>query len=336
MTKRETGSPAEPLDWTSLRDFLAVAESGSLSRAARRLRVSQPTLTRRMAALEARFRTDLFRRTPRGIELTEVGELLLQPARQMQEEAVAAEVAVSGRDAALAGNVRITATEGLAVYWLTPVLAAWQAERPAIEIDVLVQNTALDLLKREADVALRLGRPRQADLLARKIGTLAFGLYASRAYLERWGRPASRAAMARHRGVGFGEDLRHREPGGWLESLLAPGSIAYRSNSLIAQIAAMRAGYGIGGCADFVAAGFPELVRVLPGEEFGLEIWLVTHAGLRRSARIRAVYDFLAERLTEQRAALAGRPERAPEAAAARERRETRAKRRPSARGHRT
>jgi DNA-binding transcriptional LysR family regulator len=164
MTERnpKVDAAGAPLDWTSLRDFLAVAEGGSLSRAARRLGVSQPTLTRRMAALEARFRTELFRRTSRGVELTEAGESMLQPARQMQEDAAAVEIAVSGHDAALAGAVRVTATEGLGIHWLTPVLAEWQALHPAIEIDVVIQNQTLNLLRREADIAAP-ATPRRAS-----------------------------------------------------------------------------------------------------------------------------------------------------------------------------
>ena len=295
-----------PLDWVWLRDFLAVAEAGSLSRAARRLGVSQPTLTRRMAALEARLRTELFRRTPRGVELTEAGESVLQPARQMEQEAHAAEIAVSGRDAMLAGAVRVTATEGLGIHWLTPALAEFQAEHPAIEIDVLLQSEPLNLLRREADIALRLGRPSQLDLVGRKRGVLAFGLYASKAYLERHGRPASQEDLHRHRGVAFDEALLDRGPGAWLEPLLSAGSIAYRANSVQAQLAAMRAGYGIGCSARFIAAHYPELERVLPDLETALDVWLVTHAGLRRSARIRAVFNFLAERLAAVHDAFAG------------------------------
>ena len=296
-----------PLDWTSLRDFLTVAETGSLSRAARRLGLSQPTLTRRMAALEERFRTELFRRTARGVELTEAGESLLEPARLMEQEANAAEIAVSGRDSALAGTVRVTATEGLGIHWLTPELAAFQAGHPAIEIDVLIQNQTVNLLRREADIALRLGRPRQSDLVGRKLAVLAFGLYAAKDYLDLRGRPARQVELAGHRAVLFDEARADRGYAPWLEPLLAGGSVAYRTNSLQAQMAAMCAGYGVGAAARFVAERHAGLERVLPELETTLDVWLVTHAGLRRSARIRAVYDFLAERLTAARAALAGR-----------------------------
>ncbi len=289
------------LDWTTLRDFLAVAEAGSLSAAARRLGVSQPTLTRRIAALEDRFQTQLFHRTTRGLELTEAGESILEPARHMEQDAQAVELAVSGRDRALAGAVRITATEMLGSEWLTPELASFHRQHPAIEIQVLIDNANLDLLRREADIALRLGRPRQADLVGRKVGRLVFGLYAARDYLDRAGRPTRGDDLERHDCVAFDDALRHRGPGSWLEDLVARGRIVYRANSVRAQLAAIRAGFGVGGHSSVFADPLPELARVLPDLGLELELWLVTHAGLRRSARIRAVFDHLAERFGQQR-----------------------------------
>ena len=302
-----------PLEWTALRDFLAVAEGGSLSAAARRLGVSQPTLTRRMAALEDRLGAELFLRTPRGLELTEAGEAILEPARHMEQEARAAEVAVTGRDRALAGPVRITTTEGLGIDWLTPELATFHRDHPEIEIQFLIRNTNVNLLEREADIAVRLGRPRQVDLVARKVGDLAYGLYAATSYLEARGRPRDDDDLHGHTAVVFDELLRHAQLGSWLEKSLGSARIVYRSNSIQAQIAAMRAGYGIGAQSAFIAGRRPELERVLPERNILLDIWLVTHPGLRKSARMRAVYDFLLARFDVARCALAGEvPPEAP------------------------
>jgi DNA-binding transcriptional LysR family regulator len=298
------------LDWSALRDFLAVAECGSLSAAARRLGVSQPTLTRRMAALQRSLGAELLQRGARGLELTESGEAILGPARQMAQEVQAIELAASGRDQALAGTVRLTATEGLAVEWLTPALASFRALHPRIDLEILVRNTALNVLRREADVAIRLGRPQQVELVARRVADLALGLYASRAYLEAAGTPETALDLARHLGVGFDEAERYTGVGSWLERSLGEARIVYRANSLTAQRAAIRAGFGIGGQSCFIAERDPELVRVLPNAEVRVEVWLVTHPGLRRSARIRAVFDFLAERLGEAAPQLAG--QRAP------------------------
>jgi len=297
-----------PLDWSLLRDFLAVAGAGSLSAGARRLSVSQPTLTRRMSALEERLGTALFARTPRGLQLTEAGEALLEPARRVGEEIRELEQTVSGRDAALAGTVRISTTEGLGVRWLTPALIDFQRANPEICIELGLHNQLVDLLRREADIALRIGRPRQSDLVARKGADLVLGLYASRAYLDRAGRPRSLEDLRGHQCVAFDEALRHRGPGAWLEARVAASRVVFRSNSLSAQLAAIRAGYGIGAQARVFVDDDPGLERVLPEVEARVEIWLVTHAGLRRSARIRAVYDFLAERLSAARAAFAPDP----------------------------
>ena len=298
--------PARSLNWSSLKDFLAVAQYGSLSEAARHLGVSQPTLTRRMAALEESLRAELFRRSPRGLELTDAGEALLPPARQMQEGAQAAELAVSGRDLALSGLVRITATEGLAVEWLTPALARFRERQPQIEVEIIVRNTALNVLRREADIAIRLGRPRQAELVARRTGDLVLGLYASRAYVEAHGAPETLEELRLHRGIAFDEADVYTGAGGFLERALGGARVVYRANTLGAQLSAIRAGFGIGGQACFIANRDADLLRVLPESEVRFEIWLVTHPGLRRSARIRAVYDFLAERLTAARPLLAG------------------------------
>jgi len=294
------------LNWSSMKDFLAVAECGSLSEAARRLGVSQPTLTRRMAALENSLRAEIFRRSPRGLVLTEAGEALLEPARQMQAGAQAAELAVSGRDLTLEGLVRITATEGLAVAWLIPALAGFRRQQPHIDVEVIVRNTALNVLRREADIALRLGRPQQAELVARRMSDLTLGLYASRAYIEEMGRPEKQADLAEHRGVAFDEGDVYTGAGAFLEKGLGDARVVFRANTLGAQRAAIRAGMGIGGQTCFIADRDPELVRVIPETEVRFEIWLVTHPGLRRSARIRAMYDFLAAQLEQSAAMFAG------------------------------
>ncbi|WP_367187566.1 LysR family transcriptional regulator, partial [Phenylobacterium sp.] len=249
-------SPPPPirngLDWSSVRDFLAVAEAGSLSGAARRLGVSQPTLSRRIAALEESLHLELFRRSPTGLELTEAGEALLEPARQMERGAQAVEVTASGRDLELAGPVRITTTDGLAVEWLTPNLADLRDRYPRIDFEVIIRLNAVDLLRREADIAIRMGRPRQADLTARRVGELALGLYASRAYLERFGVPEDTDALAGHRSVGFDEGDLYGGTGGVVDRLSGEATPAYRCNTLAGQLAAIRAGFGIGGQSCFI------------------------------------------------------------------------------------
>jgi DNA-binding transcriptional LysR family regulator len=300
-------SKSERLDWSWLRDFGVVAETGSLSEAARVLGVSQPTLTRRMAALEEQLDAEVLRRGPRGIGLTETGEAILEPIRRMRDEASAVDVAATGRDAALEGTVRVSATEGLADYWCTPALLEFQRAHPAIRIEIDVSNRNANLLRREADIALRLMRPRQQELVARRVGDVALGLYAAMSYLERRGRPESIDALANHSCVGFDESIVDTDAGRWVERLAGPGRPVFRSTSLITQLQAIRCGWGIGITSVFIAAEVGGLERVLPEIGHSLEVWLVTHPGLRRSARIRAVYDFLAERFERDRESIAGR-----------------------------
>jgi DNA-binding transcriptional LysR family regulator len=298
--------PVHSLNWSSLKEFLVAAECGTLTAAAHRLGVSQPTLTRRISALEESLHTELFRRGPRGLELTEAGEALVGPARQMEDAAHAVELAATGRDRNLAGVVRLTATEGVAVEWLTPVLVRFREQQPLIDVQIIVRNTALNVLRREADIAIRLGRPQQKELVARRTAELTLGLYASRAYLEARGTPRTSGELARHDAIAFDEGDMYTGVGSWLERIVAPARVVYRANTLGAQLSAIRSGFGVGGQACFIADREPELVRVLPELEMRLEIWLVTHPGLRRTARIRAAYDFLADRLVEARALLAG------------------------------
>ena len=197
-------------------------------------------------------------------------------------------------------------TEGVALEWLTPILLRFREEHAQIDFQIIVRNTAVNVLRREADIAIRLGRPQQKELVARRVASLALGLYASRDYLEQRGEPRTPADLDGHDAVAFDEGDRFTGAGQWLERSVAPARVAYRANTLGAQRAAIRAGFGIGGQACFIADREPELVRVLPEIETPLEIWLVTHPGLRHSARIRAVYDFLAEQLVGARPLLGG------------------------------
>lgn len=298
--------PSRSINWSYLKDFLVVADCGSLSAAARKLGVSQSTLTRRMTALEESLHAELFRRSPQGLELTEAGEATVEPARLMEQGAQAVELAVSGRDLSPAGLVRLTATDGLAVEWLTPTLAELRAEQPRIDIELITRTNNMDLLRREADIAIRLGRPSQAELVARRTGELVLGLYGSRGYLDRHGVPESEDDLGDHLAVAFDEGDVYTVGASRLLGMLGAARIVFRANTLTAQLAAIRAGFGLGAQACFIGERDSRLVRVLPGTELRLDVWLVTHPGLRRSARVRAVYDFLAERLTASRALFAG------------------------------
>ncbi|MCG8692544.1 MAG: LysR family transcriptional regulator [Minwuiales bacterium] len=295
------------LDWTALRDFLAVAEAGSLSAAAKHLRVSQPTVSRRIAALESGLDARLFNRTPRGLELTEAGEMILDHAKRMDQEAVAVERTASGTDSGLEGTVRLSATEGIGVEWLTGELAGFRDAYPGIRIELVIDNAAVNLLRREADIAVRLFRPQQSDLIAKRVGTHAVRLFAAKSYADRYGIPEKVEDLAKHYIVGFDEAFGHITQAKWLLRHVPADRMVFSSNSLLSQLAAVRAGVGIGSASALVGHRDPNLRPVLPHIDVAnQEIWLVTHPDLKRSARIRAAFDYLADLIARNGEELAG------------------------------
>ncbi len=306
------------MDWSILRDFIAVAETGGLSQAARKLRISQPTLSRRIAALEEQLKAQLFQRTPRGLLLTDAGEHVLAGARRVEEEALAIERQAEAAQQTLTGTVRISVTEGLGALWLPKQLAAFHAKYPSVCVEVLVDNRAANLVRREADIAVRLFRPDQPDLIARQVGDLVIGLYGSRDYLARHGTPTNVADLKQHYLVGFDESMGQHKEVQRLERCFSAEKIVHRSSSFVGQLQATLAGIGLGAHDCVLADAEPSLQRILPENfEYRMEIWLVTHADMRRSARIRAVYDFLAEIIGANHNRLAGKPAVKKAAAAA-------------------
>jgi DNA-binding transcriptional LysR family regulator len=296
-----------PLDWSALRDFLAVAETGSLSRAAKKLRLSQPTLSRRIAGLEAQLKAQLFQRTPRGLVLTEAGDKVLSGARRVEQEALAIERQAEAAQAALTGTVRISLAEILGALWLPPRLAAFHAQYPALCIEVLVDNRAVNLVRREADIAVRMFRPEQPDLIAKKVGTMYMGLYGSREYFARRGEPQTKEDLKDHTLVGFDESMSQRPPVQRLEAMFTRDRIVHRSTSFIGQFQATLAGIGLGVHECISADADPQLKRVLPGDvNHPLEVWLVTHEDMRRSPRVRAVFDYLETCFTAEKNQLQG------------------------------
>ncbi|MEQ9447718.1 MAG: LysR family transcriptional regulator, partial [Rhodospirillaceae bacterium] len=230
------------LDWSILRDFIAVAETGSFSKAAKRLRVSQPTLSRRIAALEEQLNGHLFQRTPKGLLLTEAGESVLIGARRVEEEALAIERQADAARQTLTGTVRIAATEGLGTIWLPEKIAAFHDTYPGVCVEVLVDNRAANLVRREADIALRMFRPDQPDLIAKRLGEVVMGMYGATAYFARHGKPERIAHLKQHYLVGFDESMTHSNSAVQrLEKCFSPEKIIHRSSSFNGQLSAVRA-----------------------------------------------------------------------------------------------
>ena len=295
------------MDWRALQNVVTVAETGSLSAAARRLNISQPTVGRRIEQLEQQLGAVLFNRTAQGLSLTKVGESILNHAKQMEEEALAIERAATGANQQLQGNVRVSLIEDLGIQWLPQKLSKFHVQFPHLSIEVNINNRNVDLLRREADIAVRLARPEQPDLICRKVGMLFFGLYASQSYLDEHGVPEQRADLKNHYHVGFDEQMQRYSLIKKLETLFNQDNIRHRSNSHMEIVEATRAGLGCGVLCCLTADPHSDLHRVLIEEfNYGREIWLVTHAEINSSARIRTVFDFLVKALEEDADRLIG------------------------------
>jgi DNA-binding transcriptional LysR family regulator len=281
--------------WDLYRTFAAVLAEGSLSGAARSLGLSQPSVARHIDALEAAIGLSLFVRTQRGLSPT-AAALRLKP----QAEALAAQSAALLRSAssagdAVGGTVRISASEIVGTEHLPPILAALRRDHPALQIELVLSNAVDDLLQRQADIAVRMIEPAQQALRVRRVGAVQIALHAHRAYLARRGVPASLDDLAGHDLIGFDRETPAIRAIGQAYPALRRDAFALRADSDIAQLAAIRAGFGIGFCQVQVARREPDLVRVL-AEAFAFELglWIVMHEDLRSNPACRAVFDALA------------------------------------------
>jgi DNA-binding transcriptional LysR family regulator len=287
---------SEP-SWDLARTFLAVFRHGSLSQAARALRLSQPTAGRHIAELEAALETVLFVRSPSGLVPTAAAADLLPHAEAMAAAAGAVVRSVSGAANDTTGVVRITASEVVGGEVLPPILAGLRRAHAGITVELVLSNRNDDLLRREADIAVRMNPPAQQALVARRLGTIALGLHAHPDYLAQAGVPETLEQAAReHAMIGFDT------PPAWLGRRpllpLTRDIFAFRCDSDLAQLAAIRAGFGIGICQAPLARR-DGLVAVLPDAfRFDLDVWITLHEDLRASRRVRLVADWLAEGLS--------------------------------------
>lgn len=289
-------------DWNQARAFLATAEEGSLSAAARALRLTQPTVGRQIAALEADLGVILFERAGRTVRLTETGLGLVEHVRAMAEAAVRISLGASGSAHAVEGRVRITASDMMCARTLPPALPGLAERAPLLQIELVADNRIRDLLQREADIAIRHVRPQQPDLIARLVREETAHFYAASRYLDRRGRPAGLQDLAGHDFIGFGDDprmLEHLHP---LGVPIGLKNFRFGSDSGVAAWEMLRQGLGIAVMSDEIAGTAPGLERlVLDMEPIRFPVWLVTHRELHTSRRIRVVFDFLADFLSAAR-----------------------------------
>lgn len=291
-------------DWSLIRSFLAALEQGSLLGASRVLKTSQPTLGRHIAELENQLGVVLFERTGRGLVPTATALQLADSARDMEAGALQLTRTLSGTQQQTTGTVRITASVPVAVQLLPPVLARMRVALPDIHVELVSSNQVSNLLRREADIAVRMVRPAQGTLVAKKIGDVGIGAYAHRAYLAQRPPLLQRTDLLQHELIGNDMDSSILRGFQALGYPVGPEAFALRTDDFIVQWQAVRAGLGIGFIADYMARSDPEVVRVLPGilNIPDLPMWLAVHREIRTNLRIRSVYDFLAEALPQQMA----------------------------------
>lgn len=286
------------LDWNRARAFLVTAETGSLSAAARHLGLTQPTLSRQVAALEADLDATLFERIGKRLVLTETGESLLDHVRAMGEAATAMTIAASGRAQAIGGRVSISASDAYAAYILPEIVARIRRDAPQITLVIVSSNAVSDLQRREADIAIRHVRPSSEALIGRLIRTSAAGIYAARSWVDRHGRPGSVSQIASAEVVGFEDADRFSDHMRGAGMTLAPDGFRMTSESGVAVWEMVKRGLGIGIMAREIAMRTDDIVSLFPeAPPIEFPVWLVTHRELRTSRRIRLVYEILAEEL---------------------------------------
>ena len=282
--------------WELYRSFLAVVREGSLSGAARALSLTQPTIGRHIDALESGLGVSLFTRSQAGLIASDGASLLVPYAEAMANAADALQRAASGEAEDDRGTVRVTASEMIGGEVLPSVLSAFREVHPRVIVELVLSNRSEDLLRREADIAVRMIRPSQTALFARKVGVIHLGFHAHPRYLKAHGTPKNLAELREHPLIGFDKAPSVRR----LEGLDFPINrelFAFRCDSDVAQYALLRAGFGIGVC-QLGLARRDKLVHLLPGAfDFALDTWVVMHEDLKSSRRMRLMFDHLVEHL---------------------------------------
>jgi DNA-binding transcriptional LysR family regulator len=290
-------SQGEP-GWELYRTFLEVVRDGSLSGAARKLALTQPTVGRHIDALEASLGLSLFSRSPQGLRATPAALELVSYAETMAAASAALRRTASGGAKADRGTVRVAASEMIGCEVLPPMLTSFRDSHPGITLELALSNRNEDLLRRDADIAVRMVRPRQKSLVARHIGKSPIGFYAHRNYVEKYGLPKEIAELEQHCLIGFDRDDLALRSLGKLPRPVTRDNFGFRCDSDLAQFAALKAGVGIGGCQHNIARRHPELVPVLKAIRFELEVWVAMHEDMRSTGRVRVLFDHIAAGLS--------------------------------------
>ncbi|MEJ0026461.1 MAG: LysR family transcriptional regulator [Rhizomicrobium sp.] len=287
------------MDWDKLRIFHAVASAGSFTHAGQMLTLSQSAVSRQISALEEEITTPLFQRHARGLTLTDEGEMLYAAVSDVLTRLAQAEEALKNVREAPRGALKITSSHGIGTYWLVPRMDDFLKEYPEVEVHLVMEDRELDLAQREADIAIRMRAPVQADLIQRKLFTVHYHMYATKEYLEKYGTPHALEEIADHTIIAYGETAAPeiREINWLLEQTrrrMNGKGRTVRINNVTGILCATESGLGISAVPDYVAAARPHLIRVLPdvpGPSF--DVHLVYADALRQSKRVGAFRDFL-------------------------------------------
>jgi DNA-binding transcriptional LysR family regulator len=290
------------MNWDDARLFLAVARTGQILAASRRLGVNHATLSRRVSALEEALKTRLLIRRTNGCDLTAEGEAFLRAAERMETEMLAMQASIGRIDTAVAGTVRVGAPDGFGVSFLAPRLGRLTARHPELKIQLVPVPRSFSLSQREADIAITLERPEQGRLVSSKLTDYTLGLYASREYLQENGTPEAVEDLKAHRRVGYVEDLIFTASLNFTGEIMRSWDASFEISSATGQTEAVRSGAGVGILHDYIARQYPELVRVLPGNTIRRAYWTTWHESARDLTRVRTVAEFVQELVRQEHA----------------------------------
>jgi DNA-binding transcriptional LysR family regulator len=284
-------------DWDLFQSLHAVLAAGSLSAAAKSRRLTQPTIGRHIDQLERQLGAPLFLRSPRGLQPTELALTLRPHLDDMAAAASAALRDASGAAEGAGGVVRVAASEIMGIEALPTVLAAFRHDHPQIDVELVLSNKIEDLTRRDADIAVRMARPTQNTLVAKKVGKIGFGFYATPAYLARHGTPASYDDLEGHTLIGYDTAPPALPDGLDIGRPITRDLFAFRTDNDAAQLAALRAGFGIGVCQHRLGERSGLVPVMANAFQFELEIWICMHENLKGSRRMRLMFDHLADSL---------------------------------------
>ncbi len=288
------------IGWELYRSFLGVLREGSLSGAARALGITQPTAGRHVAALEEALGVVLFTRSQTGLLPTEVALALRTHAEAMESIAASMERAATSQGEGVRGVVRVSASEVVGTEVLPPIITQLREAHPALKVELVSTNRVQDLLRREADIAVRMVRPRQEQLVARRIGNIELGFHAHRDYIARHGTPRNLDELPAHTVIGYDQPPAFVRAAGKSIRNFTRDTFSLRADSDLAQLALIRAGAGIGVCQVGLAKRDPALVRLMPRAfSLKLDTWVTMHEDLRNSPRCRVAFDALVEGLVQ-------------------------------------